>query len=235
MYCIYCKLHIGGKYSPWEGGIRATALASGGYLPSKRYGEIEGGMIHVADWLVTFCMMGGLTNEECVSDDKAAKHNLPGIDSFNVWPLVSGSNETSPRTEFPISKEAYMSGEYKLLTGGKIDYAGWQGEIYPNASTVNNTQISSIKQDCTNGCLYNVVNDMTEHDDIASSNSDIVTQLTKQLKTASESFYSNNDTGVNSCPSNTSVECACWMAKYYWKEFFGPYQYLGDINVSSTL
>ena len=38
----------GGKSSNLEGGIRATALVSGGYLPSSRYGQVETGLMHIA-------------------------------------------------------------------------------------------------------------------------------------------------------------------------------------------
>ena len=175
-------------------------------------------------------MLAGLSQEECVKDEKASKYELPEIDGVNVWPLVAGINSTSPRVGFPISSEAYMSGEYKLIVGSKIGDASWQGEMYPNASSVNNTQMADIYADCSNGCLFNVAQDMTEHVDIASQNSNIVQQMKQELNNAKQSFFTNNDTGINSCPSNVTVECACWMAKYYWKEFFGPYQYLSDVD-----
>ena len=40
----------GGKYSMFEGGIRVTAFASGGYLPRGVRGTKLEGMMHVADW-----------------------------------------------------------------------------------------------------------------------------------------------------------------------------------------
>lgn len=33
------------------------------------------------------------------TDEKAAAAGLPPIDSLNLWPLISGANTTSPRTE----------------------------------------------------------------------------------------------------------------------------------------
>ena len=36
-------------------------------------------------------------------DDRAAKANLPPIDSLSVWPLISGQNSSSPRMDIPIS------------------------------------------------------------------------------------------------------------------------------------
>jgi hypothetical protein len=36
-------------------------------------------------------------------DQRAAAADLPPLDSLNVWPLLSGANTTSPRTEIPLS------------------------------------------------------------------------------------------------------------------------------------
>ena len=201
------------------------ALATGGYLPPNRYGQKENGMIHVADWYVTFCQLGGLSLSDCVSDDKASKWGLPSVDGLNVWNLVSGVNNTSPRVAFPVTIQAYIRDNYKLIVGSSIDYAGWAGEIYPNASSPHNVQIQSIKANCTNGCLFDVVNDMTEHHDIATENVEIVELMMQEYEDAKKSFYSNNEKGENACPSNVTIECACWMANHYWKGFLGPYQY----------
>ena len=40
----------GGKFVPFEGGIRTASFINGGYLPDPRRGTIENGMIHIADW-----------------------------------------------------------------------------------------------------------------------------------------------------------------------------------------
>ena len=182
-------------------------------------------MIHITDWYVTFCQLGGLSLDECIQDNKALKWGLPNIDGLNVWTLVSGINNTSPRVSFAVTTQAYIKNNYKLIVGESIDYASWAGEIYPNASTPNNTQIQDITVNCTNGCLFDVVNDMTEHNDISNENEQIVETMMQEYNQEKESFYSNNEKGENACPKNVTTKCACWMANHYWHGFLGPYQY----------
>jgi arylsulfatase I/J len=57
----------GAKQSVWEGGIRAVAFITGGYLPAHRRGQIENGMMHLSGllWLRFFCV--------CVLENKKQK------------------------------------------------------------------------------------------------------------------------------------------------------------------
>ncbi|ETO29460.1 hypothetical protein RFI_07662 [Reticulomyxa filosa] len=86
---------------------------------------------------------------------------------------------------------------------------------------------------CTKGCLFDVVNDMTEHNDISSLYPEIVHNMSVALKQYILGFYSNDEIGENACPHNITEECACWMAHYYWNGFFGPYQFF-NIYDNST-
>merc|ERR1711964_288381 len=49
----------GGKYSGWEGGIRAVAFISGGFLPISLRGKNITSPIHIADWYATFANLAG--------------------------------------------------------------------------------------------------------------------------------------------------------------------------------
>ena len=218
----------GSKYSEWEGGIRSVAFVSGGYLPQSRRGQKEFGMIAIADWYSTFCAIAGVE----AADDRAAEYGLPPIDSLNVWPLISGQNMTSPRTQIAVSAKALISENLKYL-GGNMSYASWPGSKYPNASSVQ-SPVKSVHMDCTKGCLFDVVQDMTEHIDIASEHQEIVEQMAKELEQQKLSFYSNDEVGVDSCPKNISMECACWMAINHWNGYFGPYQFVKNVNASNS-
>jgi hypothetical protein len=44
----------------------------------------------------------------------------------------------SPRTELPLSSDAIIVGNFTLVRG-KQSPGGWQGPVYPNASSTNNT------------------------------------------------------------------------------------------------
>ena len=98
----------GGKYSDWQGGIRVNAFISGGYLPEKMRGQKSEGYIHIADWYATFCALVGADP----TDEEAAKVNLPPIDSLDMWPLISGADSSSPRTDIPASYHTLISGNY---------------------------------------------------------------------------------------------------------------------------
>ena len=79
----------GGKFVPFEGGIRTASFITGGYLPESRRGQIENGAIHIADWYATFCELNGINPK----DERAEKAGLPPIDSMNVWDLIIGKNK----------------------------------------------------------------------------------------------------------------------------------------------
>ena len=218
----------GSKYSRWEGGIRVAAFVSGGYLPESRRGQKEYGMIAIADWYTTFCEMVGVDP----FDSKGKEYGLPPVDGLNIWPLISGENNTSPRTQLPVFKDTLIDGDYKYLVGN-ISYASWGGNIYPNSSSPNHP-IQGTVMDCTNGCLFNIVEDWTEHINIADENEDIVNRMANELDELKKGFYSNNEKGMDSCPPNITVECACWMAQNYWNSFFGPYQYMDNVTQISA-
>jgi len=215
----------GGKYSLFEGGLRSAAFVSGGYLPKSVQGtKLETQMISIADWYVTLATVAGVPDP--TADPVAAAGGIPPIDGLDMWPLISGNNLTSPRTEIPVTRNALISGQYKYLVG-QLPYAVWTGPSYPNASSAGHDPSGTVL-DCKDGCLFDVVNDPTEHTDIAASNPTIVNELSARLTELSKGFFSNNDTGVNSvlCNQNTnaSVPCACYMALEYWNGFLGPYQ-----------
>ena len=220
----------GGKYSRFEGGVRANAFASGGYLPPAVRGTVNAGIMHVADWSTTYCMLAGGSEAECTGDARAAASGLPPVDGLNLWPLLSGATQTSPRVEVPIDihgpSQALIQGDYKLLLGQQI-ISGWEGPVYPNASSVKNTPYVNLA--CGTGCLYNVVTDPTEQTDLASAHPDIVAAMTARLHALAPTFYSNNETGVDSplCSGKPKgMPCGCFLALpgNRWNGYFGPYQ-----------
>jgi len=211
--------HRGGKYSPWEGGIRVAAFVSGGYIPEPLRGTEQDGIIHIADWYTTFATIAGVDP----TDQRAAQWALPPVDGLNMWPLISGSNKTSPRAEIPVDTNTLIQGNYKLLLG-TVPWSSWTGPIYPNSSSP--TMNVDVNLKCTNGCLFDLVNDPTEHSDIAKANPDLVANMTARLKDLRTGFFTNKETGEDSCPPNIGTECACYAAVNYYGNFFGPYQYI---------
>ena len=79
-------------------------------------------------------------------------------------------------------------------------------------------------------CLFDVVNDVSEYNDIAQSMPGIVSQMKERLAELSVDFWQNEENGVNSCPlgwNDTDLNytsCGCWMAINNYNHFAGPYQ-----------
>ena len=179
----------GGKFSNWEGGIRVSAVISGGFLPPARRGKIESGLISHWDMYATYCALMDVDP----ADDKAAKAGLPPIDSFNMWPLISGANATSPRSAHIIGAPSNTTSQgegpaaarmnvtvqgiivlpYKLLIGPLL-WSAWTGQVHPNASGAGDL---AALQHCGDpagtmfpqgpGCLYDIVSDPGEHVNLA--------------------------------------------------------------------
>ena len=97
----------------------------------------------------TFCSLAGV-------DFRDAPPGLPdNSDSLDMWPMLSGASDSSPRKEMPIAIEgngggghsntgqwtannitALIVGDYKVIFGHLISSAFWQGPEFPNASYV---------------------------------------------------------------------------------------------------
>lgn len=210
----------GGKYSDWEGGVRAVAFVSGGYLPIHRWGVVLEEPVHITDWYATLVGLAGITH----IDDDSQGGLYPPIDAMDLWPLLSGIVTQSPRQEIPLSNRTLILGDYKLIWNNErpISQSGWTGPIYPNATS--STSDIFIDVDCKNGCLFDVANDRGEHEDLAQAMPEKVQAMKKRLIELQRFFFENDDKGDDSCPKDLDMPCACWMAINYYGGFLGPYQ-----------
>jgi arylsulfatase I/J len=233
----------GCKYSDWEGGVRAVAFVSGGFIPENRRGKVVEESIHITDWYATLPALAGIdvhNNEYKLSLKDDVK--VPPVDAVNIWPLIigntSGGNVRNPRYEIPLSREALIVGDYKLLLNKEknISMAGWTYPDYPNAET-KQSEMYDQTLNCSAGCLFNVAADPGEYRDLADSQPERVKQMTKRLEELWAGFYDNDERGVDSCPhgfndDDKDLRCACWMAVNFYGGFFGPYQ---DVMVDNLL
>jgi arylsulfatase I/J len=202
-----------------QGGFRAAAFVSGGWLPAEVQGTTNNEMMHVADWYTTFSKLVGVDP----SDPWAKASNLPPVDGLDLTELITTTGASSPHAAIPVTTLSYIKGDYKLISTPKADFAAWSGPQFPNASSPK-SPVEGVELDCSKGCLFDVVNDPTEHTDLAASMPAKVAELMADYQAAQVSFYSNNETGVMSCPSNITMPCACWMASHKYGGFLGPYQ-----------
>ena len=191
----------GGYYTNWEGGVRAPGVVGGGYLPSTVRGTSVHGFVHLCDWLATFCALAGCDT----SDEEAEKAGLPPMDSLNMWPMLSGKNTTSPRTEVwltPLSGDRFnasnpRSGDAALIVGqhklivGNISQSSWCGATYPNLTTPWVTW-DTIEQCTTSekvGCLFDVFDDPSEHHDLALEQPELAAKLLKRLEVLDTTLF----------------------------------------------
>ena len=198
----------GSKHSDWQGGVRVNAFVSGGYLPEKMRGQKTDGYIHLADWYATLCGLAGVDP----TDEEAAKAKLPPIDSLDIWPLISGQNTTSPRTDIPVSHDTLISGEYKIITGD-IGNSAWTGPQFPNATTTSKEV--QITVHCDEGCLFNIKEDPYEYKNLAKEMPDVLAQMQKKLQKYQATYF-NPDRG-KSWPG------ACAIALQDYGGFWGPF------------
>lgn len=204
-----------------EGGVRAVAFVSGGFLPERSRGKILEEPVHITDWYTTLVKLAGVDGGP---RDDSQGGRFPPIDSLDIWPLLSGAERASPRTEIPLSKHALIQHNYKLLWNPKqdIDQSGWTGPVYPNASS--SSADIFVKIDCREGCLFDVAKDRGEHVNLAQDMPVRVQAMKQRLLDLSEGYFENDDKGDDACPGDIDMPCACWIAINKYGGFLGPYQ-----------
>ena len=197
----------GGKMSNTEGGVRVNAFAAGGLIPPAARGTRSGAFIAIEDWYATFCALAGVDP----TDARAAAAGLPPVDGLNVWPVLSGANATSGRRlQFLGSSDGTpgvgntivqgvirAADGYKLLLGD-LNPAFWQGPTFPNASAGGNfTHLSCGDPNAAGkakgpGCLFNVLSDPHETNDLATVYPHIVAELRARIAEAQATVYNPN-------------------------------------------
>ena len=204
----------GSKGTFFEGGVRALAFASGGLIPDKMKGKSTDGFIHIADWYTTFCNLAGVDS----SDSGSGKFDVDGMD---VWPIITGSNSTTPHHEIVLgyefnSRGAIISGNYKLIVGSQgdsCDHLMWSPLDYP-------CKDGPKGKDCNPNCLYDIVNDPGEKNDLSDQKSDILQQMLQKYNAYSKESRSMQDQGYHNDTSLPVYKDACkYMAENggYWR------------------
>jgi hypothetical protein len=127
-----------------------------------------------------------------------------------------------------VQPNVLISGQYKLITNRMIE-ASWAGPDYPNASSPASPVDPGPTLICAahGGCLFDVVADPTEHEDIAAQNPAIVAEMAARLAVLAKGFFTNSDdfSATTVCPADTGnvTPCGCWAALNVWGGYFGPW------------
>jgi arylsulfatase I/J len=186
----------GGKMSDWQGGIRGTAFVSGGYIPVQKRGTVSTALIHISDWYTTFCSLANVD-----PTDTNSGPDLPVVDGIDVSAELFGVPAIDTKSsdhvvgsllnqrELHISSQTLIQGRYKLITGVQA-MSGWTGPLYPNNTGTQPTYIPlSWNHDCKDGELYDILEDETEHVNIATKIPKVLIEMQKRLKVLNKGNY----------------------------------------------
>eukprot|EP00401_Gymnodinium_catenatum_P075292 CAMPEP_0117504208 /NCGR_PEP_ID=MMETSP0784-20121206/24731_1 /TAXON_ID=39447 /ORGANISM="" /LENGTH=568 /DNA_ID=CAMNT_0005299557 /DNA_START=65 /DNA_END=1771 /DNA_ORIENTATION=- len=194
----------GNKGSGWEGGVRVPAFVNGGMLPNAMRGRTLDGIVAIWDFFATFL---GLAGVDPVEPNKLSPSP---VDSYDMWPYLSGAIDVSPRTEIVfdhlmfnraeigacvnaagrkygnITQILPCSGTGALRVGdyklmvGTFGYAGHYGQFSPNASWRPDLVHLTLCS-LTEPCLFNVTADIAEVHDLAAERPEIVAELLERF------------------------------------------------------
>jgi len=226
----------GHKHDPWEGGTRVAAFVSGGFVPPSIRGTRSGDkFVHVSDWYATFCALAGVDPRNDAYLSGAYRH----IDGVNVWPLLTGSNATQPRSITPTSEAGIFE-----IDGGKwwklVTLAG-----NSNWYTENNTEIPVTSDPCLDGaqkdpaqpgrtdgivngpaqsegqkcpvcnytmpCLYDILADPREEHNLAVDHPDIVERLRPILDTYNQHYVTGHLDKARLAANYTAINKSDWQ------------------------
>eukprot|EP00037_Helgoeca_nana_P034114 m.420597 g.420597 ORF g.420597 m.420597 type:complete len:523 (-) comp32655_c0_seq1:140-1708(-) len=194
----------GGKGNAFEGGTRVLACASGGLIPSVQRGRKlpvpMTGHIAMADFYMTFCTLSG--HPDCTD---SPGNGVPPSESYDMWPLLSGATEASPRTETVLEfrpssnatpsllhDAALVQGDWKYIQGRQSGTGWWWGPEYPNSSV----KLLPTSLGCPDGCLFNISADVTEHNDLSASYPRIKATLQARLAQLGATTFQSDAMGT---------------------------------------
>ena len=229
----------GGKFSNFEGGIRVNGFISGGFLPLPVRGTRLDKLFTIWDFYAT--IGEGLLGVD-ITDHRAARAGLPGHNSINQWPLLSGSNGTSRRTSIVIGETSALSpnsdgrtlvggiiqGRLKMLLGAPdrlhtISQNVLTGPNWPNVTShlVPLLHLKTCGRDPKKGCLFNIYEDPTESNNLASANASMTRMFLQML--ARVDAMQQESTFVYSPDRGNVDKRACKESHEKYDGYWGPF------------
>ena len=203
----------GCKYTFFEGGVRSLAFANGGVLPDSMRGKTSEGFIHIADWYPTFCKMAG------VDPSDSGPGKLP-VDGLDIWRIISGENATTEHEEIVLgynfsSRGAIIMGEYKLIVGkqgGSCDTLMHPPLDYPCTKGPEG-------KDCDPYCLYNIISDPEEKQDLTKTKPDILKMMVDRYNNHAKEPQDMLDQGYHDNNFPKYADACKYMQQHgsYWR------------------
>jgi uncharacterized coiled-coil protein SlyX len=187
--------------------LQVATFVAGGFLPSSQQGKTHDGLMHICDWHTTLAKIAGI-------DPAAGEPNAPSpIDGIDAWPWISGNQPHSDRRELVYAHGMFknanapraapcmnVSGQclegaiqrdgWKLIVG-PITQASWFGWFSPNTThPINKSSPAVTTKACfPEPCLYNLNESMTEHDDVAAQNPNVMASLVQRFKDLANTYH----------------------------------------------
>ena len=203
----------GAKATLFEGGVRSLAFANGGVLLDSMRGKTSEGFIHIADWYPTFCKMAG------VDPTDSGKGKFP-VDGLDIWRIISGENATTEHEEIVLSynfssKGAIIVGEYKLIVGSQGEHCDALMHSPLDYPCSNGT----VGSNCDPYCLYNIVKDPREIQDLTKTEPDIFKMMLDRYNSHAKENQEMMDQGYHSGDLPRFADACKYMAEHggYWR------------------
>ena len=210
----------GGKMSDWEGGVRVNAFVSGGFIPENVRNTTVDSYVHSADWYTTLCGIAGVDH----TDAEAVAAGLPAVDGKDIWADVIQTASQPTRTQIHLSSDALIDGRLKIVTGTQ-GMSMWTPQVYPREGMPQPLQVvpgpSKIKQldhwpqDCTLGCLYDIIADPNERYNMAAEKPEDLARMMALLAELNKTNYEPN--------RGSGDKTACTVAASKYSGYYGPF------------
>jgi arylsulfatase A-like enzyme len=248
----------GQKSTPWQGGTKVAAFLAGGWLPTHLRGTQNDALMHVADVYPTLCGIVGVDPTDTVMLPAYSPSAQPRpIDGVDIWSVLLAGGSRSPRQFLPTTEHSiiWQAGDralWKLINGAGRN--GWypaalgfnmSGKIeadekeWPCTAKENSSKFGGKCAVCSEAkpCLFDLLRDEGERDNLAETQSAVVTKLAKQLATyvsyaapgmsaAELDGYDCLSTKVtDACPCLTTNLTPCsstCLTQAWWGNFSGP-------------
>lgn len=180
----------GTKWTDFEGGVRTAAFVSGGIIPKARRGQRSDEYLHIVDWYSTFCSLAG-------ADAADPQPDLPDVDSLDMKDIIFNGTAKSPRTEIPLSSNAFIQGDYKLVLSDWTYKNRPQGYwTFPTWPIDNGRVPANESTGCPeDGCLFNIKKDPQERVELSVTEPELYASMLARMDELKKEKFEKFDDG----------------------------------------
>lgn len=161
-----------GKTTLFDGGVRSTALVSGGYIPKEHRGQRFTGLAHIVDFTATILAAAELFPQN--------REQLQ-LDGHDLMPLLTKSGLGVQRTEVPINivnggewYSAVRFGKYKLIVKDHVSIMGMSMALATDWFDENGDLLESGGDVSELILLFDLEADVQERHDLSKQRPDLV-------------------------------------------------------------